>query len=60
MNSLWITAARYVRKVIAARAVLFHPQSRTSRPQLFPRQREAQVDRGAGFFALSAQLGPLY
>jgi hypothetical protein len=60
MNSLWITVARIVRKAFAARIAHFHAQSRTCRPQLFPHRREAQVDRRAGFFALSAQLGLLY
>jgi hypothetical protein len=60
MNSLWITVARIVRKAFAARDALFHAQSRTCRPQLFPDRRAVQVDGRAGFYALSAQLGLLY
>jgi hypothetical protein len=60
MNALWISVARIVRKACAARDALFHAQSRTRRPQLFPRRRDVQVDRRAGFSALPGQLGLLY
>jgi hypothetical protein len=60
MNSLWIAAARIVRKKRVARYPLFHPRSRTCRPQVFPARGTPQVDARMVFFALSEQLSLLY
>jgi len=60
MNRLWISYARNVSNLPAARAVPFHPHLRTRRPQLSPARRALQASAAEAEFELSRDCGLLY